>query len=676
MSEKLEFDLTVKNNQLSKALDEGSKKAGELGGVLSTALGVFGGNLATKAFDGVISGFTSLIDFSKEAITAAADQEVATESLNNALKRNGIFTKEASQSLQDYSTQMQNNTTFQDDAIQSNIALLASLTNLDTEGLKRATSAAADFAVVLGVDLETATRLISKAADGNVSALKRYGVTVEEGGSKSETLEKVLTKLNEKFGGAAAAQLNTYSGSLKAMKNAYGDMLEPIGGIIVKNPLVVATFNILKTSLNDANSSLSQAASSIKDFVNDGVFFLISSSQVLFDALDGVTRVLKGLYNLIGVGASIFNFGLIEPIKLAIDGVLKLGSYLPLIGDAIASLKNPLQGTSDAIKNDLDVALKALKASADDNIFTALSNGADAFANKMIETSEKLQIADNEANQSSKGRGTTEAETNADILEKRRQLGIDLAAISAQFAVEEEANKANLDTLKEESDLERRLRQVDNEFTHQAKLLEVTTQAELEKSKSIKNEKEKSLTQQKIIADAQLKAVKLQNGKLLEEEKIKSEAQKQIMGETLSQIATLQTSGNKTLVAIGKAAALAQLAISGPVAFGKAMELGPFIGPPLAAAVAVSFAAQAAKVAGVAFESGGIVGQSGASVGADNRIASIKDGELILNANQQKKLFDAINSGNLGGGDIIVQIDGREVARAVRNQIQGGFVLA
>ena len=55
MSEKLEFDLTVKNNQLSKALDEGSKKAGELGGVLSTALGVFGGNLATKAFDGVIS---------------------------------------------------------------------------------------------------------------------------------------------------------------------------------------------------------------------------------------------------------------------------------------------------------------------------------------------------------------------------------------------------------------------------------------------------------------------------------------------------------------------------------------------------------------------------------------------------------------------------------------------
>lgn len=672
MSEKLEFDLTVKNNQLSKALDEGSKKAGELGGVLSTALGVFGGNLATKAFDGVISGFTSLIDFSKEAITAAADQEVATESLNNALKRNGIFTKEASQSLQDYSTQMQNNTTFQDDAIQSNIALLASLTNLDTEGLKRATSAAADFAVVLGVDLETATRLISKAADGNVSALKRYGVTVEEGGSKSETLEKVLTKLNEKFGGAAAAQLNTYSGSLKAMKNAYGDMLEPIGGIIVKNPLVVATFNILKTSLNDANSSLSQAASSIKDFVNDGVFFLISSSQVLFDALDGVTRVLKGLYNLIGVGASIFNFGLIEPIKLAIDGVLKLGSYLPLIGDAIASLKNPLQGTSDAIKNDLDVALKALKASADDNIFTSLSNGADAFANKMIETSEKLQIADNEANQSSKGRGTTEAETNADILEKRRQLGIDLAAISAQFAVEEEANKANLDTLKEESDLERRLRQVDNEFIHQAKLLEVTTQAELEKSKSIKNEKEKSLTQQKIIADAQLKAVKLQNGKLLEEEKIKSEAQKQIMGETLSQIATLQTSGNKTLVAIGKAAALAQLAISGPVAFGKAMELGPFIGPPLAAAVAVSFAAQAAKVAGVGFAEGGIVG---ATTGADNRIASIRDGELILNANQQKKLFDMINNGG-SGGDVVVNIDGREVARAVRNQIQGGFVLA
>jgi len=49
---------------------------------------------------------------------------------------------------------------------------------------------------------------------------------------------------------------------------------------------------------------------------------------------------------------------------------------------------------------------------------------------------------------------------------------------------------------------------------------------------------------------------------------------------------------------------------------------------------------------------------------------------MILNAEQQKKLFDAVNSGSMGGGDIILQLDGREIARAVRTQINAGFKLA
>ena len=51
---------------------------------------------------------------------------------------------------------------------------------------------------------------------------------------------------------------------------------------------------------------------------------------------------------------------------------------------------------------------------------------------------------------------------------------------------------------------------------------------------------------------------------------------------------------------------------------------------------------------------------------------SVRDGEVVLNASQQKKLFDMINGGNAGSGDIVVQIDGREVFRAVKSQIQAG----
>ena len=150
------------------------------------------------------------------------------------------------------------------------------------------------------------------------------------------------------------------------------------------------------------------------------------------------------------------------------------------------------------------------------------------------------------------------------------------------------------------------------------------------------------------------------------------------LGSTLDQIATLQTSGSKTLGAIGKAAALAQISISGSVAVTKALELGPILGPVAAAAVGASIAAQAAKVAGVAFAGGGFInGEGGATSGPDNTMANLRKGEMVLNSEDQKTLFDAIKGGGLGGGgNIQLIIDGREIAIAVRNQINSGFRLA
>ena len=200
--------------------------------------------------------------------------------------------------------------------------------------------------------------------------------------------------------------------------------------------------------------------------------------------------------------------------------------------------------------------------------------------------------------------------------------------------------------------------------------------------------------QAKIKAENELAQIRINNEAKLKEQKLYNQLDKKAKDEaakedekrlkekeanqrdSLSTIATLQQSNNKTLAAIGKAAALTQIAIDGPVAVTKAYAAFP---PPFsfaaAAAVAAAVASQAARVAGVQFENGGIVGQ-GASAGPDNRVATIRDGEMILNANQQKNLLGMINSGNSGSGDIVIQINGREIARAIREEIRSGFVLA
>lgn len=683
MSEKLEFDLTVKNNQLNKALDDGAKKAVSLEGVLETALGVFGGNIALKGLELFSDGLKSIIRLGDEAIDAAAGQEVATNNLNNALARSGNLTKQATAELAQFASILQATSVYEDDAVLSSAALLQSLTKLNVQGLQSGIKAAADFATVLGIDLETATRLVAKAAEGNVEAFKRYGVEIKKGSTDSESFANTLKALNTQFGGAASSQLNTYNGALKAVGNAYGDLLEPIGEIVVKNPIVVASFVAIKDILNDANSSIAENNGAFKTLVEDGMFAAIAASKLLFDALDGITVVLKGIGNVALLAANAFNFGIIEPVKLAIDAIIKLGSFLPIIGDEIEKLENPLSSTSDTIKNNMVAALDDLKNSADDNMFRALSDGADNFANKIIETSATIQIANNELKNSNDSRKTNEEEVDQAILDRRAQLGIELGALNAQLATEEKTIRDALNVQAIEDESVRKQAEITALYENEFLKLEALTEMEMLKTQMIKDEAEKRAKQEAIIADAQIKAVKLNGQKEIAEKALVNANKKKSdddykanLGSTLDQIATLQTSGNKALVAVGKAAALSQLAISGPVAFGKALELGPIIGPPLAAAVAASFAAQAAKVAGVQFENGGIVGQAGASAGPDNRVATIKDGEMILNGNDQKTLFDAIKSGNLGGGDIVVTIDSREIARAVRSQIQSGFRLA
>lgn len=76
---------------------------------------------------------------------------------------------------------------------------------------------------------------------------------------------------------------------------------------------------------------------------------------------------------------------------------------------------------------------------------------------------------------------------------------------------------------------------------------------------------------------------------------------------SLGQVSTLQNSHNKGLVAIGKAAAIADITISTAQGVGKAWALGPFLGPVMAALVATAGAVQLAKVAGVKMAEGGIV---------------------------------------------------------------------
>jgi len=87
------------------------------------------------------------------------------------------------------------------------------------------------------------------------------------------------------------------------------------------------------------------------------------------------------------------------------------------------------------------------------------------------------------------------------------------------------------------------------------------------------------------------------------------------------------------------------------------------------------------EITNASFATGGVVGGfNGATGGGDNTTANVRTGEMMLNASQQRTLFDIANksASNSSNGQVIeitsiVQVDEREIARSVRNQRLEGF---
>lgn len=127
---------------------------------------------------------------------------------------------------------------------------------------------------------------------------------------------------------------------------------------------------------------------------------------------------------------------------------------------------------------------------------------------------------------------------------------------------------------------------------------------------------------------------------------------------TMDALLELQSSGIKELATIGKAAAIAQATINTYQGATKAIADGGFWGIAMAAAVIAAGLANVAKIAGVTFAEGGIV--PGNSFVGDNVLARVNSGEMVLNEQQQARLFALANgtSGNANnatGGVTITQ---------------------
>ncbi len=184
------------------------------------------------AASAIIYGSIAVI---KQFVNEAAEAETVEKRLQFALEGAGYAWTSAKSSVDQFANSILETTRFTDEDARRALTDLMLYTN---EYAKAETGArlAMDMSIRTGQDLHTTSRLIGMAMTGNVEMLGRYlpqlrnlDNVLGSNATMAEKAEYALKILQEKFGGTAAKDLDTYSGRLANMKNQWSELKEELG---------------------------------------------------------------------------------------------------------------------------------------------------------------------------------------------------------------------------------------------------------------------------------------------------------------------------------------------------------------------------------------------------------------------------------------------------------------
>lgn len=718
MADSVKITLEIATAAAEKALNNLKTQTASVTSAFSVFQGTLAGGIALKAITGLASGisgaFHSIID-------EASQGEVAVNKLNVALQQSGQYSANTSADLQAFADQLQNTTIYGDEAALASSSLLLSLTNLSTDGVKNATQASADLAATLNIDLQSATEMIAKAVNGNTTAFKKMGIEIQSGNTDSERLTNTLAALSSQQG-AAAAQTNTYQGAMAKLENAQGDLLKAIGQMITQNPLVVAG---IKLTI-DAFSNLTTWITDNKQLFSDlGTTILYTSGIIAAGAIAvGIYAVASAgasaALGFLAVSATAAWAAVTGPVGLAVIAIVAVGA-------AVYGLIKYWDQVTEAIYNTVAATLEyAAKAASviSDSAAAKLNTEAQAWRDKANAIGVARQAAIDEAEavkQAEADKAAAQDLANASALRKKeieelRKVNaeklameqsqsqqillieqdrlLQLEALELQHQTTLQTTRGEFGVVQLEAQLALQEEQLLARQEYETAVLEASIKTAQDKAKLEEDDVARKKKLDEVNNKAVIDRLKLQSKQELDVKKQQNKAEEELEANriasrdsTLNTIATLQNSNNKVLATIGKAAAIASIAIDTPVAISKALASAP---PPfnfaLAGIVGVAMAAQAAQIAGLNFADGGIV--PGTSYVGDKVAANVNSGEMVLNKGQQAKLFQIANRGSDFDNSVtnallaeiatamkaghIIEIDGREIINVVREGLDSG----
>ncbi len=319
-----------------RALDQASRGAVVAGGRFRSLRSSIG-----FAAAGLVGG-TGLVYGLRSVVEAAKEQELVLGQTKVALEQAGLSYGKYASRIESVIA-AQSKLGFDDEALLKTFQLFVRNTGDVNEALGR-NALAVDVARGRYISLEQAAALVNKAALGQAGALRRLGIDVD----KNATRLQLLTALQEKFGGAAAAASDTATGASGRYQVAMENLRETIGtGLLPTLTPLVNRFADYADRLSKSEDFQRRANAAIKD-----------GEAVLRGLAGGLEAVKKGLDPVIGALGGLENAVQLALIAGVVAKARRAASSFGLIAGASAVTRTKVISDSLAMGTALDVATR------------------------------------------------------------------------------------------------------------------------------------------------------------------------------------------------------------------------------------------------------------------------------------------------------------------------------
>ena len=163
-----------------------------------------------------------------DGVKAAIEDEQAQLRLANALREATGATDAQIKATEDMILQTSLATGVADDQLRPAFQRLAVSTK-DTTKAQELLNLALDISKGRGLELEQVANALGRAQDGNTTALGRLGLGLSKAELSTLSFTEVQAKLSDLYGGAAAANAETFQGKIDRLKVGFDEAKESLG---------------------------------------------------------------------------------------------------------------------------------------------------------------------------------------------------------------------------------------------------------------------------------------------------------------------------------------------------------------------------------------------------------------------------------------------------------------